>query len=273
MNGTYERGLEHAGQTGRRSVLTPRCRRNGLVALAIIVGVGGGMLWRDSHADALLTRIHHGLVICASGKAATQTLPVANAPETNSFIPTVPSQAGNADSSDLPSMVSLAVTRNTAGELVVSTDRPVLLSDALASSRKRHELVMLSLHDVPAAAVVRSIRTNHMRKQAVLIADTTIAAQEALEADRAIIVAFPVKSVADERKAKQIAGRHPYALYLPANASSMLFQAAHREADAVIANSPDPLTNRKATQQLLNEPVDIVVTDYPDRFADILDGT
>ena len=255
----------------RRPLLSKPCRRNARIALGVIIAVGAGVLWRDSHADALLTRIHHGLVICASGKAATATLPEEKSASASTLsdklLPThvEPIQ-------QLPTMVSLGVTRSPEGVLLVTGDHPVPLNEALSLSYKRHELVMLTLaNGAPATDIVQAIRSTGMRKRTVLFAQNTATAREALNADRSIIVAFPVHSTDDERKAKRLAGRHPFAVYLPANAAPSLFQIAHREADAVIANSPDPTTNQSATRQLLNEPVDIVVTDHPDTFADILD--
>lgn len=267
-----------------------KCRRNAVLAIALMLAGGGTLAWRTSHADALLTRIHHGLVICASGAAATQTLPAAPAapppsPGTstdpmdrdtairNAADVTATASAPENSSPDLPGMVALQVSQDPQGELVIAGDHPVLLSDALKLSHARHELVMLSLEGAPALEATHIVRAAGMRKQVVIVADTAAEARDALAADRAIIVAFPVKSAADAAHVKKVAGHHPYALYLPSNASSSLFQAAHREADAVIATSPDPSVNPVATQKLLGEPVDIVVTEHPDHFHGLLGGS
>ncbi|MCH4090274.1 hypothetical protein [Acetobacter sp.] len=263
-------------QKRKESFLTRSCRRNILVALSVITIAGGGLMWRDSHADALLTRIHHGLVICASGKAATTTLPspTVEASRTDTLLARLPVPTPDIlDTNDLPTMVALEVTRNEGGKLAIAGSTSLPLHDALKLSYRRHELVMLSIHDIPASEVVKELRATGMRKRAVLMAHDLASAHDALAADRSVVVAMPVQSARDAHLAKQLAGRHPYALYLPANASSSLFESAHRDADAVIASSPDPANNVTATRKLLDEPVDIVVTEHPDRLASVIGGT
>lgn len=262
-------------QKRKGSFLTRSCRRNVLVGLSVIAIAGGGLLWRDSHTDALLTRIHHGLVICASGKAATTTLPspTDETSRTDRLLAKLPLPTPEIlDASGLPTMVALDVVRNDDGKLAIAGNSSLPLHDALKLSYKRHELVMLSLRGIPATEVVKELRATGMRKRAVLMAYDLTSAHDALAADRSVVVAMPVQSASDAHKAKLLAGRHPYALYLPANASSSLFAAAHRDADAVIVYSPDPSANLVATQKLLDEPVDIVITEHPDRLASMMDG-
>ncbi|AQS84867.1 MAG: hypothetical protein ABF876_13265 [Acetobacter aceti] len=255
------------------SFLTRSCRRNILIGLSVIAVAGGGLLWRDSHTDALLTRIHHGLVICASGKAATTTLPFPTSGTDRILAKLPPPTSEMLDTPGLPTMVALDVVRNDDGKLAIAGDASLPLHDALKLSYRRHELVMLSIRDIPSSEVVKELRATGMRKRAVLMTHDLISAHDALVADRSVVVAMPVQSSRDAHLAKQLAGRHPYALYLPANASSSLFEVAHRDADAVIASSPDPTSNITATRRLLDEPVDIVMTEHPERLANVLGGS
>ncbi|MBV1838210.1 hypothetical protein [Acetobacter estunensis] len=261
---------------GRSSRLTKQCRRNTIMALGILGSLAAVVLWRDSHADALLTRIHHGLVICATGKAATDTLPT-SAPSALSELAdaVLPSRKADQPKTEAPtqppSMVAFEVVRTPDNALAVKDEgQTVPLEEALHASHRKHQLVMLSLQEADIQPAARLIRSSGMRHQAVIVASNESETRAALKADRSLMVAIPVRSTRDQLTAHRLAGQHPYAEYLPANASPTLFATAHREADVVIADSPDPQDNPKAIRALLREPVDIVVTSAPDHFAHVL---
>ncbi|GBR06096.1 PI-PLC domain-containing protein [Acetobacter oeni] len=274
---TAPSGAAETGSGRRRAetILTRKCRRNAFIGVAIMALAGGVFGWREHQSDALLTRIHHGLVVCASGAAAVASHPLSlasaaqAATDTSAVRP--PDRGTDPVVVNAPSMVQLDVTENTDGQLLVR-EGARSLSDALMESRQNRELVMLSLHDTVVKNVVKVIRATGMRHRVILSAANETGTVDALKADRSIIVAIPVTSVHDEHEAKRLAGSHPFAAYLPSDASPALFAQAHHDAAAVIADSPRSLADPARLQAFLNQPVDIVVTDNPDRFVKLLDG-
>lgn len=251
--------------TARPPVFTRICRRNVLLGLGVIIAACGGVIWHEARSDALLTRIHHGRILCASGSAAALALPVPPPPGSPVTATQAATVEGEADS-DAPPMLWLNVARMEDGRLVVR-EGGLPLSDALIASRHAHRLVMLALHDVPATRVTQVVRATGMRHRVVLTAADEMGTQDALKADRSIIVAIPVRSVREEQAAKRLAKGRRFAAYLPADAAPELFELAHREAAAVIADVPGGATDVGRMEAFLNLPVDILVTDHPDRLA------
>ncbi|NHO31259.1 PI-PLC domain-containing protein [Acetobacter fallax] len=270
-----ETGPADTGRQSGDAILTRKCRRNAFIGVAIMTLTGGIFVWRQAQSDALLTRIHHGLVVCATGAAAAAAQPLsltaAAQAATGTASVTPPANGPDPVVASAPSMVQLDVMQDPDGQLLVREgSRP--LSDALMASRHNRELVMLSLHDTAAKNVVKVIRATGMRHRVILSAANDAGTRDALKADRSIIVAIPVSSTRDEYAAKRLAGSHPFAAWVPSDASPALFAQAHHDASAVIANSPRLLSDPARLQTFLNQPVDIVVTDNPSRFVKLLDG-
>ncbi len=283
MSDSASAGRRDSGGTDRsgpekvsgKPVLTRKCRRNAFIGVGIIVLAGGVFGWRQSQSDALMTRIHHGLVVCATGAAAVATRPLSLATAAQAATSTTgvtpPGAAPDPAVANAPSMVELDVMQGADGQLLVREgDRP--LSDALMAMRRNRGLVMLSLPDATVQSVVKVVRATGMRHRVILSVSGETGTRDALKADRSIIVAIPVTSVHDEYVARRLAGGHRFAAYLPSDASPALFAQAHHDAAAVIADSPHLSSDPARLQAFLNQPVDIVVTDNPDRFVKLLDG-
>lgn len=255
-------------------LLTRKCRRNVLLGTGVIALVAGLFVWRQSQSDALLTRIHHGLVVCAAGTAAMEP-DVLPAPLPDQPVHAAEAEMGRAATAvkdalsghkSHPMMVQLDVKEAEDGQLRVQQG-DLLLKDALKVSHRNRELVMLSLHDTEPADVVKVIRATGMRHRVILAAEDTEGTRDALKADRSIVVAIPVTSKREEYAARRMAGKHPFAAWVPADSSSALFAQAHHDASAVITDTSHTLSDPSQVQALLNEPVDIVVTDNPDRLS------
>ncbi|MBO1359654.1 hypothetical protein J2D73_07585 [Acetobacter sacchari] len=261
-----------------RPVVMRRCMRKAAIAMCALGVAGGLLVWRESRADAILSRIHHGMLVCASGDAATATLvgPLTSGGAMSAILPGAVANA--AIPTDLltgrqyaPAMVRLDVFESTAGLLTVGGGTQSL-SSALSASRKGRKLVMLSLHGATPKHVAQAIRAADMRHHVILAATNDAEARTAMAADGGMMIALPVRSAREEQHARRLVGSHRFAAYLPASATPELFALAHHDAEAVIADGPTTPDDPAKLQALLDEPVDIIVTDQPVRFAETMTG-
>ncbi|MDG6093645.1 hypothetical protein LOC54_00705 [Acetobacter sp. AN02] len=230
-------GNDEKSSTGGKPPLQPgffRRQAGKCAVILTILGVTtGAVIWKDIHSDTVLRRIHHGLLLCMSG---------------------------DTPQNPHPDMVRLELSAAKDGSVIAGPDN-MPLRDALKNARMARSLVMLSLNDVPPASVTDIIRKEGMRHRVILMADDRQDARDAMKADQRILVGIPVSSSKEEEDARTLAGKHPYAVTLPASAPASLFAKAHRDADAVIADASDLPPASLETSALLNRPVDIIVTD------------
>jgi hypothetical protein len=204
------------------------------------------VLWHETRADTLMARIQHSRILCANGM---QTLSIGPA------------------SSALPTMIALDLEESPDG-LILAHDAghalpergTRLLRDVLAwAQHEPHVLLMLNMRDIEPAAVTALVRKARMVERVIVNAPDCLSAEAALRADPNMMVAIPVSTVREERRARAIAHAHPYAIYLKPDASAGLFAMAHRDADAVITSAIG--LDADGRDSLIRQPIDILITD------------
>ncbi|MFT8674848.1 MAG: hypothetical protein ABF990_00590 [Acetobacter sp.] len=227
-----------------------RCLKKIALAVTLCVVAGTVLVVQHAKAYGIMARIHHGLIVCT-----TSTSPDAFTASTHE---------------GMPAMLRLEVSSKPDGQLIVGPDISTLgastLASVLNSAYRAHTLLMLDLNQTDPKTVTQLIRSAHMRDRVILIASDRKSQEDALRADRKVMIAFPIHSERDAYAAHKMAGRHPYAAYLAPTAAPSLFALAHRDAEAIITENP--VTSQAAENEFLAErPVDIVVTQDPAHLA------
>ncbi|MBO1324062.1 hypothetical protein K2X14_02685 [Acetobacter sp. TBRC 12305] len=229
-----------------------RCLKKIALAVTLCVVAGTVLVIQHAKAYGIMARIHHGLIVCT-----TNTGPDAFAPP-----------AGDGQ----PSMLRLEVSAKPDGQIIVGSDVGALgastLASVLNSAYRAHTLLMLDLNQTDPKSVTELIRTAHMRDRVILIASDRKSQEDALRADRKVMIAFPIHSEREAYAAHKMAGRHPYAAYLSPTAAPSLFALAHRDAEAIITENP-VTSQGPETDFLAERPVDIVVTQDPAHMANV----
>ncbi|MGO3517575.1 MAG: hypothetical protein ACTINM_03620 [Acetobacter cibinongensis] len=222
-----------------------RCLGKAALAVGVCVLAGTGLALHKSHADGLMARIHHGLVICSPGTGLSMT----------------PGSTGLLHAASTPGMLRLQLATQENGRVVVVPGSNQL-SEVLASSRRGHTLLMLDLNDTNPVDVAKLVRNARMRDRVVLVASDHETTEAALRADSSMMVAIPIHSTRDAYTAHRMAGRHPYAAYLSPRATPDLFALVHRDAEAIITENPHSAAF-STSKFFAERPVDIVVTEQP----------
>ena len=229
-----------------------RCLKKIALAVTLCVVAGTVLVIQHAKAYGIMARIHHGLIVCT-----TNSTP-------DAF--TAPTGDGQ------PTMLRLEVSAKPDGQIIVGPDMGTLgaspLASVLNSAYRAHTLLMPNLNQTDPQGVAKLIRTAHMRDRVILIASDRKSQEDALRADRKVMIAFPIHSEREAYAAHKLAGRHPYAAYLSPSAAPSLFALAHRDAEAIITENPVP-SQTSETDFLAERPVDIVVTQNPPHLANV----
>jgi hypothetical protein len=193
--------------------------------------------------SGIMARIHHGLIVCASN-TGTQSV----------------AQAATISSTEQPGMVRLGLTSGADGQVAVEPGSSALAT-VLDTARHTNTLLMLDLHGTDPREVAQEVSKAHMRDRVIFVPADYKSTAAVLKADSKVMVAIPISSERDAYNAHRIAGRHPYAAYLPSSAAPSLFSLVHRDAEAIITDTPSAKIS--TADFLANRPVDIVITHQP----------
>ncbi|MFT8419310.1 MAG: hypothetical protein ABF636_10860 [Acetobacter sp.] len=203
--------------------------------------------------SGIMARIHHGLIVCASN-TGTQNI----------------AQAATVPAIERPGMVRLGLTSGTDGKVAVEPGSSTLAS-VLDTARHSNTLLMLDLHDANPLEVAFEVSKAHMRDRVIFVPADYKSTAAVLKADSKVMVAIPINSERDAYNAHRMAGHHPYAAYLSPSAAPSLFSLVHRDAEAIITDTPSAKIS--TADFLANRPVDIVITHQPYQLTTSLSMT
>lgn len=220
-----------------------RCLKKIAVAAALCVASVAILAIHHTKTSGIMARIHHGLIVCASN-SGTQNV----------------AQAATISSIGRPSMVRLGLTNSADGQVAVEPGSSTLAT-VLDTARHSNTFLMLDLHEADPKEVAFQVSKAHMRDRVIFVPADYKSTTAALQADSKVMVAIPVNSERDAYNAHRMAGRHPYAAYLSPTASPSLFSLVHRDAEAIITETPS--SKISTADFLANRPIDIMVTHQP----------
>ncbi|MFT8518111.1 hypothetical protein [Acetobacter syzygii] len=220
-----------------------RCLKKIAFAATLCVASVTLLAIHHTKTSGIMARIHHGLIMCASN-TGTQNI----------------AQAATISSIERPSMVRLSLTSGADGQVDVEPGSSSLAT-VLDTASHSNTLLMLDLHGTDPKKVARQVSKAHMRDRVIFVPADYKDAAAALKADSKVMVAIHVNSKRDAYNAHRMAGRHPYAAYLSPSASPSLFSLVHRDAEAIITDTPSSQVS--TADFLANRPVDIMITHQP----------
>jgi hypothetical protein len=220
-----------------------RCLKKIAFAATLCAASVAVLAIHHTKTSGIMARIHHGLIVCASN-TGTQSV----------------AQAATISSMGRPGMVRLSLTSGADGQVAVEPGSSTLAT-ILDTASHSNTLLMLDLHGADPKEVAHEVSKAHMRDRVIFVPADYKSTAEALKADSKVMVAIPINSERDAYNAHRMAGRHPYAAYLSPTAAPSLFSLVHRDAEAIITDTPSAKIS--TADFLANRPVDIVITHQP----------
>lgn len=224
-------------------VASHRCLKKIVFAAALCATSVAVLAIHHTKTSGIMARIHHGLIVCASN-TGTQNI----------------AQAATISSIGQPGMVRLGLTSGADGQVAVEPGSSTLAA-VLDTARHSNTLLMLDLHGANPLEVAFEVSKAHMRDRVIFVPADYKSTAAVLQADSKVMVAIPIKSERDAYNAHRMAGHHPYAAYLSPSAAPSLFSLVHRDAEAIITDTPS--SKISTADFLANRPVDIVITHQP----------
>lgn len=220
-----------------------RCLKKIALAATLCAASVAILAIHHTKTSGIMARIHHGLIVCASN-TGTQNI----------------AQAATISSIGRPGMVRLGLTSSADGQVAVEPGSSTLAT-VLNSASHSNTLLMLDLNGTDPKEVASQVSKAHMRDRVIFVPEDLKSTAEVLKVDSKVMVAIPINSERDAYNAHRMAGRHPYAAYLSPSASPSLFSLVHRDAEAIITDTP--AAKISTADFLANRPVDIVITHQP----------
>ena len=220
-----------------------RCLKKIAFAATLCAASVAVLAIHHTKTSGIMARIHHGLIVCASN-SGTQSV----------------AQAATISATEQPGMVRLGLTSGANGQVAVEPGSSTLAS-VLDTARHSNTLLMLDLHDTNPQEVAFEVTKAHMRDRVIFVPADYKSTAAVLKADSKVMVAIPVHSERDAYNAHRMAGHHPYAAYLSPLAAPSLFSMVHRDAQAIITDTPPAKIS--TADFLANRPIDIVITHQP----------
>ncbi len=220
-----------------------RCLKKIAFAAALCTASVAVLAIHHTKTSGIMARIHHGLIVCASN-TGTQNV----------------AQAATISGIGRPGMVRLGLTSSADGQVAVEPGSSTLAT-VLDTARHSNTLLMLDLHGADPKEVAFEVSKAHMRDRVIFVPADYKSTAAVLKADSKVMVAIAINSERDAYNAHRMAGHHPYAAYLSPSAAPSLFSLVHRDAEAIITDTPPSMIS--TADFLANRPVDIVITHQP----------